>query len=176
MEGVMHRSPGLVHGLVAAAGGLLLAAGCAGAGTSPGWTALPPASVVSTAGSSDQPPIPTPDGTPPGPSAPASAAAPPQPSAAPSAETGALIVVARDLSFSPRDLSAASGGELTLTLQNDGRLAHNLTIDELDLKIIASPGKAKTLTVSLPAPGTYPVYCSVSGHRQAGMSGTLTLK
>jgi plastocyanin len=79
------------------------------------------------------------------------------------------------VSFTPRDL-AAGGGALTITLQNDGRLTHNLTIDELALKIVASPGKAKTVTIPVVAPGAYTFYCSVSGHREAGMFGTLTVK
>jgi uncharacterized cupredoxin-like copper-binding protein len=36
-------------------------------------------------------------------------------------------------------------------------------------------GGSKTLTVSL-TPGTYKFYCSVPGHRQAGMEGTLVVK
>ena len=36
-------------------------------------------------------------------------------------------------------------------------------------------GGTKTLTMTL-APGTYTYYCSVPGHRQAGMQGTLTVK
>jgi uncharacterized cupredoxin-like copper-binding protein len=84
--------------------------------------------------------------------------------------------VARDLSFSPRELSAGAATPVTLELQNSGRLVHNMTIDELAVKIVASPGKTTSLTIPSIAPGTYAFYCSVSGHRQAGMSGTLTVK
>ena len=36
-------------------------------------------------------------------------------------------------------------------------------------------GGSKTLSVSL-KPGTYKFYCSVPGHRTAGMEGTLTVQ
>jgi uncharacterized cupredoxin-like copper-binding protein len=36
-------------------------------------------------------------------------------------------------------------------------------------------GGSKTLAVTL-KPGTYKFYCSVPGHRQAGMEGTLEVK
>ena len=36
-------------------------------------------------------------------------------------------------------------------------------------------GATKTLSVKL-KPGTYTFYCSVPGHRQGGMQGTLTVR
>jgi plastocyanin len=36
-------------------------------------------------------------------------------------------------------------------------------------------GETKSLTLNLKA-GTYTFYCSVPGHRQAGMQGTLTVQ
>ena len=36
-------------------------------------------------------------------------------------------------------------------------------------------GGTKTLSLNLPA-GTYTFYCSVPGHEQAGMKGTLTVR
>jgi plastocyanin len=58
-------------------------------------------------------------------------------------------------------------------------VAHNFTIQQGSSgpAIGATPtfqGGTKTLSVKL-QPGTYTFYCSVPGHRQAGMVGTLTV-
>jgi plastocyanin len=57
-------------------------------------------------------------------------------------------------------------------------LGHNVTIESSAGKIVgATPtfqGGSKTLTLDLKA-GTYKFFCSVPGHRMAGMEGTLTV-
>jgi uncharacterized cupredoxin-like copper-binding protein len=58
-------------------------------------------------------------------------------------------------------------------------LAHNFTLQEgTNGKVLgATPtfqGGTKTLTLNL-KPGTYTYYCTVPGHRMAGMVGTLTV-
>jgi plastocyanin len=55
---------------------------------------------------------------------------------------------------------------------------HNLTIEQGSSVVGATPtfsGGSKTLTVTL-KPGTYTFFCSVDGHRAAGMQGTLTVQ
>ena len=68
---------------------------------------------------------------------------------------------------------------MTVDFTNSSPLGHNVTIATSSGTVIgATPtfqGGTKTLTVNL-KPGTYTFYCSVPGHRQAGMQGTLTVK
>jgi uncharacterized cupredoxin-like copper-binding protein len=62
-------------------------------------------------------------------------------------------------------------------MTNMSPLEHNVTIASGSTVLGATPtfrGGSKTLTLSL-KPGTYVFYCSVPGHRQAGMEGTLTV-
>ena len=72
----------------------------------------------------------------------------------------------------------AKAGKVTITMTNASPLEHNVTIEEKGKVLGATPtfaGGARTLTLNL-KPGTYKFYCSVPGHRAAGMEGTLTVK
>jgi plastocyanin len=71
----------------------------------------------------------------------------------------------------------AKAGKVTITMANMSPVEHNVTIAEGSKVLGATPtfvGGSKTVTVTL-KPGTYSFYCSVPGHRQAGMEGTLTV-
>ena len=81
------------------------------------------------------------------------------------------------LSFDAKTLSAASS-HVTIDFTNRSPVAHNLTIANAGGKVLGATatfnGGTKALTLDLPA-GTYTFYCSVPGHEQAGMKGTLTV-
>ena len=83
------------------------------------------------------------------------------------------------LKFTKTSLTA-NAGKVTVQFTNNAPLAHNLTIQQgtNGPNIGATPtfqGGTKTLTVNL-KPGTYTFYCSVPGHRDGGMRGTLTVR
>jgi uncharacterized cupredoxin-like copper-binding protein len=79
------------------------------------------------------------------------------------------------LAFVEKTLSAPAG-EITLDLTNDSAVPHNIAVDGADgVSDTVQDGGTATLTVDLPA-GTYEYYCDVPGHRQAGMTGTLTVQ
>ena len=63
-------------------------------------------------------------------------------------------------------------GSYTFDLSNDGKQPHDLTIDGPGVNKAKTPvingGQHATLKVTLAA-GTYDFYCSVPGHKQAGM-------
>jgi plastocyanin len=73
----------------------------------------------------------------------------------------------------------AKAGTVSIDFTNMAPLAHNLTVASASGAVVgATPtfqGGAKTLTLHL-EPGIYKFYCSVPGHRMAGMEGTLTVK
>jgi len=102
--------------------------------------------------------------------------------AAPAGGSPATLKLAADpggqLKFDASSL-AASAGKVTIDFTNSSPLPHNLTIASSTGTVVgATPtfqGGTKVLTLDLKA-GTYTFYCSVPGHRQAGMHGTLVVK
>jgi uncharacterized cupredoxin-like copper-binding protein len=66
-------------------------------------------------------------------------------------------------------------GKITFDVTNDGAIPHDLAIVgvQQQTKEIPSKGSAK-LTVTL-KPGTYELYCSIPGHKQAGMDLKVTV-
>jgi uncharacterized cupredoxin-like copper-binding protein len=81
------------------------------------------------------------------------------------------------LRFTTKNLSAKAG-KITINFKNMSPLMHNMTIAQGTTVLAATPtfeGGTKTLTLNL-KPGTYVFYCSVPGHRQAGMEGKLTVQ
>ena len=83
------------------------------------------------------------------------------------------------LKFTKSSLTAKAG-TITISFTNSSPLAHNLTVQQGTSGPVlgATPtfmGGTKTLKLTLKA-GTYTFYCSVPGHRAAGMQGTLTVQ
>jgi plastocyanin len=104
------------------------------------------------------------------------------PAPAAGGESGGTLSLAADpegqLKFDTTSLSAKAG-KVTIDFTNKSPVAHDVTIASSSGAVVgATPifeGGSKTLAVNLKA-GTYKFYCSVPGHRQAGMEGTLTVK
>jgi plastocyanin len=70
-------------------------------------------------------------------------------------------------------------GELTFDVRNDGKIQHDLVVSGPGVKGTAktpliNAGQSGKLTVTLAA-GSYTLYCSVAGHRAAGMVAKLTV-
>jgi len=81
------------------------------------------------------------------------------------------------LKFTQSSLTAKAG-KVTINFSNSSMVPHNLTIEQGSSVVGATPtfaGGSKTLSVTL-KPGTYTFFCSVDGHRAAGMQGTLTVQ
>jgi uncharacterized cupredoxin-like copper-binding protein len=71
----------------------------------------------------------------------------------------------------------ASAGTVTLVMENPSAIEHNIAVRGQGLDEqgdVVGQGEQSTVTVEL-EPGEYEFYCSVPGHEEAGMKGTLTV-
>jgi plastocyanin len=74
----------------------------------------------------------------------------------------------------------AKAGNVTIDYNNPSPIGHSIAIgpegstDVIDQSQVGANG-AFTVTAAL-KPGTYAYFCTVPGHRQAGMEGKLTVK
>jgi len=109
----------------------------------------------------------------------------------PAAET--VRVVANDFSFSPAALTLKAGQPIRLALKNDGQVLHDITIvagpgitaasadhgdhshEQTDNHVAAESGQEATTELSLQT-GTYSFICSVQGHEELGMKGTIIVQ
>lgn len=73
--------------------------------------------------------------------------------------------------------TTATAGEVTIALENSAGLIHNIVFEGYngDKPIAEASNGTEAGTVTL-QPGTVTYYCSVPGHRQGGMEGTLTVQ
>lgn len=87
----------------------------------------------------------------------------------------ALIeITASEFGFSPTTIEGPAGGEVVLRLRNDGAIEHDVDIPALGVHLDAGPGQTAETLVTLPATATTaPFSCSLPGHAQAGMTGTI---
>jgi plastocyanin len=100
---------------------------------------------------------------------------------APPAGTVKTLLISADpsgqLRFDKSSLSAPAG-DVRITMNNPSPVAHNVSIEGGGIDKhgpTVDKGGASEVEASL-KPGTYTYYCSVPGHKEAGMQGTLTVK
>jgi plastocyanin len=94
---------------------------------------------------------------------------------------GSTVKVAADpsgaLQFETTSLEATAGN-VTIDFTNDSSISHDVKIEGNGVSGEGTDevsGGSTSATVDL-QPGTYTFYCSVDGHRAAGMEGTLVVK
>jgi plastocyanin len=84
---------------------------------------------------------------------------------------------AGELSFDTQTLEARAG-QVTIEMENPSSVPHNVSIEGRGVDEegrTVEQGGTSTVTADL-RPGEYDFYCSVPGHREGGMEGTLTVR
>ena len=85
-----------------------------------------------------------------------------------------IDVEARSFEFGPPEIDVRAGEDVAIVLSADD-VEHDFVIDDLGTHISAEPGETVEGGLRADEPGRYSFYCSVSGHREAGMEGTLVV-
>jgi plastocyanin len=87
-------------------------------------------------------------------------------------------VVLKNFSITITGGDTLAPGTYTFHVTNSGPLSHNLTVEGPGVSGQATPtfaaGQSQDLTVTLKN-GTYEFFCSVPGHKQAGMDVNVTV-
>ena len=102
-----------------------------------------------------------------------------------------------DFAYSPLSVTIPAGEPVMLTLKNSGAVEHDFVIEKIDasvemmedsgsdahhmhgteasydLHFSAQPGETSVIQFTVSEPGTYTFFCSVQGHKEAGMVGEL---
>jgi plastocyanin len=78
--------------------------------------------------------------------------------------------------FDRAELRARVGETVALRLENSDAGAHSFDIDEFNVHVPLPAGTPALALFRPNRPGTYMFYCSVPGHRDAGMIGTLIVE
>ena len=87
------------------------------------------------------------------------------------AVTGTAVSLS-EFTIDPSIIAVDEGGSLTVT--NDGTVAHNLEIKGTGLKTPdIAPGSSERLDLSSLEPGMYTAFCAIAGHADAGMTAML---
>ncbi len=85
------------------------------------------------------------------------------------------------LHIAPEAMSVRQGDimELAIDVPSNQKSSHDFVIEgyENDAKTqLLQPGQGTTLTFTADKPGSFEYYCTVPGHKEAGMRGTLTVQ
>jgi uncharacterized cupredoxin-like copper-binding protein len=101
--------------------------------------------------------------------------------------------------YSTHDITVEKGKMYKLVVENTDAVLHDFSVDKIevtkghaageghhdmdmggmadpDLHLAVDAGKTATLEFTPTKAGTYTFYCTVPGHKDAGMKGTLTVK
>jgi plastocyanin len=89
-----------------------------------------------------------------------------------------LTFILKDFTITPANVTLPKTGKYTIVIYNEGSQLHNLEIEGNGLKAEGKEigfGKKQTFTADFKKAGDYDMYCPVPGHKELGMTGTITV-
>ena len=109
----------------------------------------------------------------------------------------AITLQLTDFAYSSPSLTVPAGQPVIITIENKGYVEHDFVIEKIDADVVlrddngseahhahgeasdydvhasAQVGQTTTLELTVLEPGIYQFFCSVAGHKEAGMIGEL---
>jgi hypothetical protein len=85
------------------------------------------------------------------------------------------VITIEDLRFVGDSPQMKDGEVLGLIITNPEDVPHSFDIDSLDIHVQVTPKTTTAVVIEPSGPGQLVFYCSVHGHRPAGMAGTITV-
>jgi uncharacterized cupredoxin-like copper-binding protein len=150
------------------------------AATTPASSAPATPTTTSSTPASSTPTASTPAASTPAKKTPKATTGTPAPPSSPAAAATTTLKLAANpagqLAYDTKQLSAKAG-KVTIDMTNMSPIEHDVAVAQGTTIVGQTPvftGGSKAVTLTL-KPGTYTFYCTVPGHRQAGMEGTLTV-
>lgn len=86
-----------------------------------------------------------------------------------------IDVTASSFKYGPDEITVTAGEDVAIVLTSTD-LLHDFTVDGLDVHVAADIDQTVAGGLRADKPGEYTYYCTVAGHRKAGMEGTLIVK
>lgn len=83
-------------------------------------------------------------------------------------------VHADEMTFDP-DAVAVAAGDVEVVLTNDGTILHDLRVEDRAFILEANAGQTVEGRITLEE-GRYRYFCSIPGHREAGMEGVIEVR
>lgn len=93
--------------------------------------------------------------------------------------SAALTLEATDIKWDKNTLNATAGQDVTITVNNKGQLQHDLVVGLPSGEVTTNAvdaGKTGKVSFKAPAAGSYDYWCTIPGHKEAGMVGKLVIK
>lgn len=94
-----------------------------------------------------------------------------------STSSATITVIGNEFAFSPSKITLTKGTAVTIVFKNQGHYPHNFTVAELGVKTATiQPGETTSVTFTPDKTGTFTYECTVPGHADRGMTGSLTVQ
>ena len=87
-----------------------------------------------------------------------------------------LALELNEYTFTPQDIISKVGQTSTINLRNSGSLTHTFTVRDLNIDLSIPPGESDSIDITPTTVGSYELECTIPGHKDLGMHGTITVE